>query len=208
VDLYICHWPVKRLPMEPFFEEMVRLREAGTIRAIGVSNFDRGQLEFVMQYGVVSLQPPFSVLWRVPEELRAFCIENDIAITPYSSLAQGLLTGRYTREAAMRAGGHHERNILFSQELWPHAIEAASAVDVVADRLGRTSAEVALAWVLNTPGITSALVGVSQPSQWDRNLDALRLDLGRRDYDEIDAAGRALWDRFGPDDNMWGWDPG
>ncbi len=147
VDLYICYWPVKRLAMEPFFEELVKLREQGKIRTLGVSNFDCQQMAIALTYGAVSLQPPFSVVWRVPGELLTFCRENNIAVTPYSPLAQGLLTGRYTRDPAMRAGGHHERNVLFSQELWPHAMEAASAVDAVADRLGLTSAQVALAWV-------------------------------------------------------------
>jgi aryl-alcohol dehydrogenase-like predicted oxidoreductase len=208
VDLYICHWPVKRLAMEPFFEELVKLREQGKIRTLGVSNFDRQQMAIALTYGAVSLQPPFSVVWRVPDELLTFCRENNIAVTPYSPLAQGLLTGRYTRDPAMRAGGHHERNVLFSQELWPHAMEAASAVDAVADRLGLTSAQVALAWVLNTPGITGTLLGASRPAQWDQNLEALNIELSRDDYDELDAAGRAVWDRFGREENLWAWDPG
>ena len=207
IDLYICHWPVPSLPLEPFFEEMVRQREAGKIRAIGVSNFNRQQMETAAKFGVVSLQPPFSILWRVADDVLDFCRGNGVAVTPYSPLAQGLLTGRYTRESARSPGGPRDSNVLFSEDVLPDSLKVAAEVDRIADRMGCTSAQVALAWVLRTPGITCALVGASRPSQWDENAGALDLALSEDDYRSLDQAGKAVWDRFDPEDALWGWKP-
>jgi aryl-alcohol dehydrogenase-like predicted oxidoreductase len=207
VDLYICHWPFPSLPLEPFFEEMVRQREAGKLRAIGVSNFDREQMQIARDYGVVSLQPPLSIVWRTPDDALAFCRENSIAVTPYSPLAQGLLTGRYTRGKSGELGGPRDSNLLFSDEMLPHSLEAASQVDEIADRLGRASTQVALAWLLQTPGVTSVIVGASSTSQWDQNVGALEVTLSEDDYRHLDEAGRAVWERIGPDEAMWGWKP-
>jgi aryl-alcohol dehydrogenase-like predicted oxidoreductase len=207
IDLYICHWPAPSLPLEPFFEEMVRQREAGKIRAIGVSNFNRQQMETAVTYGVVSLQPPFSILWRVADDVLSFCRESNLAVTPYSPLAQGLLTGRYTRESAKSPGGPRESNVLFSEDVLPASLAVAAEVDRIADRMGCTSAQVALAWVLQTPGIRCALVGASRPSQWDENAGALDVTLSEGDYRVLDQAGRAVWDRFDPEDALWGWKP-
>jgi len=207
VDLYICHWPFPSLPLEPFFEEMVRQREAGRIRAIGVSNFNLEQMRTAKRYGVVSLQPPFSILWRIPQEVIAFCREQRVAVTPYSPLAQGLLTGRYTRRKTEVTGGPRRANLLFSGDAWPAAREVAMRVDQVADRIGCTSSQVALAWLLQTPGMTSVIVGASSPAQWDENLAALNLTLPEDDYRQLDQAGLAVWERFGPEETMWRWKP-
>lgn len=207
IDLYICHWPVPSLPMQPFFEEMVRQREAGRIRAIGVSNFNREQMEVARRSGAVSLQPPFSILWRGAEGIVDYCRDHGIAVTPYSPLAQGLLTGRYSRRHSAERGGPRRGNLLFSEDIFPHSLEAARQVDAVADALGATSAQVALAWVLQTPGITAPIVGASSPEQWDQNLGALDLQLSDADYHRLDEAGLAVWRNFDPEDAMWGWKP-
>jgi len=207
IDLYICHWPRPSLPFEPFFEEMARQREAGKIRAVGVSNFDLAQMRVAAEYGAVSLQPPFSILWRIPDELLAFCREQSIAVTPYSPLAQGLLTGRYSRAKAEVTGGPRRHNVLFSEKVFPSALAVAEQVDAVADRMKCTSSQVALAWALRTPGITSVIVGASSPEQWDQNVGALQLKLTDDDYRQLSEAGLQVWSRLGPEATMWGWKP-
>jgi aryl-alcohol dehydrogenase-like predicted oxidoreductase len=83
-----------------------QLKEQGKIRAIGVSNFSRTQLEEASQYGRIdSLQPPYSLLWRqVEKDAMPYCVENNISILAYSSLAQGLLTGKFERGINLRRG--------------------------------------------------------------------------------------------------------
>ncbi len=97
IDLYICHWPSPSHSLDDFLVEMVRQKEAGKIRAIGVSNFDAGQLTTALKHGAVSLQPPFSILYRFADDTFDLCRRENVAVTPYSPLAQGLLTGRFSR---------------------------------------------------------------------------------------------------------------
>ena len=158
------------------------------------------------EYGVISLQPPFSIVWRFPREVHAFCSEHGIAVTAYSPLAQGLLTGRFTREGE-RPAGWRTSNILFSSEHWPQARQVALQLDALADRLGCTPSQAALAWVLRTPGITTALVGASRPAQWEENLKALEVELGDEEYAALERAGWAVWERFEPELSMWGFKP-
>ena len=206
VDLYICHWPRPSLPLEPFFEALVAEREAGRIRAIGVSNFSLHQLEIARQYGIVSLQPPMSILWRFPDAAREFCRQHGIAITPYSPLAQGLLTGRFSSGEGT-VSGIRSRNRLFSEDILPDSLAVARQVDQLAARLGCTSSQAALAWLLRTPGISSVTVGASRPQQWDDNLGCLEVEIPDEDYADLDRAGRAIWERIGTEEAMWGWKP-
>lgn len=206
VDLYICHWPRPSLPFEPFFEEMVRQKDAGKIRAIGVSNFNLEQMKVAVQFGAVSLQPPFSILWRIPDETLAFCREQGIVITPYSPLAQGILAGRFTRQDA-EISGVRQKNMLLSDPIRPHSLAVARMVDDIADRLGCTSSQVALAWLIQTPGTVIPICGCSRISQLDDNLNALEVTLPDEVYRAFDEAGRKVWDMLGPDETMWGWKP-
>ncbi|MBD1941817.1 aldo/keto reductase, partial [Coleofasciculus sp. FACHB-712] len=102
IDLYQIHWPSgvfksEIVPIEETMSALNHLKEQGKIRAIGVSNFSRAQLEEAAQYGRIdSLQPPYSLFWRwVEKDAMPYCVENKISILAYSSLAQGLLTGKF-----------------------------------------------------------------------------------------------------------------
>jgi len=206
IDLFICHWPSPSHRLEDFFEALVKAREAGRVRAIGVSNFNLAQMQVAVTYGAVSLQPPLSIPWRCADEILSFCRERDIAVTPYSPLAQGLLTGRFTRGSEPPTGPR-KSNVLFSDRVRPAALGVAREVDAIADRLGCTSSQVALAWVLQTPGVTSPIVGASRIEQWDANVKALDVTLADDDYARLDAMGRQVWALVDPEASMWGWKP-
>ncbi|MEJ2363860.1 MAG: aldo/keto reductase, partial [Deltaproteobacteria bacterium] len=100
LDLYQIHWPAGSWGTDPVpIEETMRalndLKKQGKIRAIGVSNFSRAQLEEAVGFGRIdSLQPPYSLFWRqVEKDARPYCVENNLTIMAYSPMAQGLLTG-------------------------------------------------------------------------------------------------------------------
>ena len=159
-----------------------------------------------LKYDACSLQPPLSLLWRISDDTMEFCRDENVAITPYSPLAQGLLTGRYTRgESAVT--GVRKNNLLFDGEVFEKSLEVAREVDAVADKLGCLSSQVALAWLLRTPGITSVIVGASSVEQWEQDVGALDVEISDEDYDVLDRKGKAVWDMLGPDETMWGWKP-
>ena len=120
LDLYQIHWPSGNfnsevVPIEETMKALNKLKEQGKIRAIGVSNFSRTQIEEAAQYGRIdSLQPPYSLFWRqVEKDARDYCVENNIAILAYSSLAQGLLTGKFGIDHQFAEGDHRAKNKLF-----------------------------------------------------------------------------------------------
>jgi len=191
LDLYIVHWPRPSMSLDDFLSEMVAMRDKGKTREIGVSNFDLAQMQTAARYGVVSLQPPFNVLWRIiDKDVLPFCRDNNIAVTPYSPLAQGLLTGRFTRKGEQPDAKVRKSNFLFKEPVF-----------------SATSSQVALAWVLQTDGITSPIVGVSRFSQWEDNMKALEIRLSDEQYSRISEAGMRVWAHFTDDDTMWGWKP-
>jgi aryl-alcohol dehydrogenase-like predicted oxidoreductase len=102
IDLYQIHWPsgsfgTEVVPIEESMRALNELKTQGKIRAIGVSNFSRAQFEEAASYGRIdSLQPPYSLFWRQLEsDAMPYCVENSITILAYSSMAQGLLTGKF-----------------------------------------------------------------------------------------------------------------
>ena len=98
IDVYFLHWPNIDLPIGPAMESLERLRAAGRIRAIGVSNFTADEMRAASEYGQIDvLQPPYNMFWRFIEgDQLPYCQEHDIGIMAYSGLAQGLLTGNLT----------------------------------------------------------------------------------------------------------------
>ena len=97
IDLYQIHWPDPEVPFEESMNALLKARDQGKIRYIGVSNFSPDQLREIMKTGqVVSLQPPFNMFEREAEkELLSFCIENEIATMAYGGLCRGLLTCKF-----------------------------------------------------------------------------------------------------------------
>ena len=205
VDLFIVHWPSESGSLDDFMAEMERLRDKGKCRAVGVSNFNLEQMKVAVRHGAVSLQPPFNVVWRIIDrDVLPFCREHNVAVTPYSPLAQGLLTGRFTRGGEVASGGPRSSNRLFKEPVFSKAKVAASVVDRVADEIGATSSQVALAWLLHTEGVTSPIVGVSSMKQWEGNVKALDINLTPEQYSRISDAGMEVWSEFADDATMWG----
>jgi aryl-alcohol dehydrogenase-like predicted oxidoreductase len=158
------------------------------------------------EMGIVSLQPPYNVVWRhLDTDGLNFCREHDIAVTPYSPLAQGLLTGRFTRKDREPHAEVRENNLIFQEPHFQKCKEAAAVVDEVADEGGYTSAQVALAWLLHTPGVTAPIVGASSWDQMEDNLQAAEIELTKEQYERISAAGLAAWHSLPDDAAMWGW---
>jgi len=133
IDLYQIHWPsgsfgFDEVPIGETVGALNDLKEQGKIRAIGVSNFSRLQLQESCEYGQIdSLQPPYSLFWRhVEKDAMAFCVENKITLLAYSPMAQGLLTGRFGPEHAFKKGDIRIKNKLFEPDNFARVQDALS----------------------------------------------------------------------------------
>lgn len=195
IDLYQLHWPDPKVPVEETWEAMAGLAEEGLVRAIGVSNFGQDLIERCEAIRHVdSIQPHASLLHRGNLGLVAWCGERGIGAVAYSPLACGLLTGAITRDTRFddgdwRAGnrGFQMYEELFGPKLAGN-LDAAERLGKVAERLGMPPADLALAWVLQQPGITAAIVGSRNPKHVASNAKAAAVTLDEDALGEIDAA--------------------
>jgi myo-inositol catabolism protein IolS len=178
IDLYQIHWPSGSfgspvVPIEETMRALTALKEQGKIRAIGVSNFSRSQLEEAMAFGdIVSLQPPYSLLWRhVEADAMPVCAAKGLSILAYSPMAQGILTGKFGPDHRFKRGDHRRANRLFQEPVFTRVQDALAALQPIADRHTITLGQLALAWVIAQPG-ACAIAGA-------RNADQARLKMPR-----------------------------
>jgi len=211
IDLYQIHWPAgsfghKKVPIEETLGAMNDLKDQGKIRAIGVSNFNRAQLEEARQHAeIVSLQPPYSLFWRqVEKETMPFCKENDISILAYSSLAQGILTGKFGSSPKFEKGDHRVSNRLFLPENYARAHTALDQLRPLADKYDITLGQLALAWVIAQPN-TCAIVGARNSNQAIQNSRTMEITISNDDLAAIDSIGKSVTDYIDDNPVMWKW---
>lgn len=197
IDLYQIHWPATT--GEPENEEgwsaVVRLKAAGKIRWGGVSNWSVDQLGRAMRIApVTSLQPPYSLVRREAEpEILPFCLRHNIGVIIYSPMASGMLTGAMTRQrlASLPESDFRRHAKAFQEPMLSERLAAAERVKAVADRLGRTPGEVAIAWTLRHPAVTGAIVGARNARQVDGVMRAADVRLTAADIDALESPGPA-----------------
>lgn len=210
IDLYQIHWPSgsfnsEKVPIEETMKALNDLKTQGKIRAIGVSNFSRSQLEEAAQYGrIESLQPPYSLFWRqVEKDLMPYCQEQNISILAYSPLAQGLLTGKFGSNHQFAEGDHRSKNKLFAnKDHYQRVQNALEQLRPIAERYQCRLGQLAIAWLIAQPQ-TNAIVGVRNAEQAEQNADAGNLKITPEDLAEIDKIGRTVTDYLDDSPIMW-----
>jgi len=196
VDLYQCHRYDDDTPLE---ETMVALTAAvrqGKVRYIGISEWTPAQVQAAVDLpGVeklVSSQPQYSMLHREPERgVFDVCARNGISQIVWSPLAQGVLTGKYgvgERPTRDTRAGSDRMGWSMGGFLSPRVLAAVDRLRPIADGLGVTLAQLALAWVLREPNVAAAIVGATRPEQLDENAAASGLELDAAMLAAIDDA--------------------
>src|SRR5437016_12593853 len=197
VDLYQCHRYDVETPLEETMEALTEVVHAGKARYIGFSEWTPAQIQAALDLvprveKFVSSQPQYSMLYRVPErEVIPLCKRNGISQIVWSPLAQGALTGKYkpgeppgagTRAASQEMGWAMDR---FRDD---EVLAAVQRLRPIADGLGITMAQLALAWVLREDHVASATSGASRPEQVADNAAASGIELDASTQQAIDEA--------------------
>jgi aryl-alcohol dehydrogenase-like predicted oxidoreductase len=190
VDLFQLHWPDDGgTPLEATWGAMCELQDAGLVRAIGLSNFGREQIERCLAIRHVdSLQPEFSMLVREHAELIRWCGEQGIGVITYGPLAFGLLTGAIRSDTGFTPGDWRGEK----QEEGPFAdlagsLEVVDRILPVAERIGCTLSQLALAWNIQQRGVTAAIAGSRNPSHVRANAAAGDIELDQTTLAELNA---------------------
>ena len=190
IDLYQIHWPNPDEDIEEAWATMADLVKEGKIRYAGVSNFNIGQLKRIQPiHPVASLQPPYSMLVRgVESELLGYCSANNIGVIVYSPMQKGLLTGKFTRERIQNLpeDDHRRKDPHFQEPELSANLELVKSLRSIAQRNGKTLAQLAIAWVLRRPEVTAAIVGSRHPYQIEETVAAGDWVLSKEDIADID----------------------
>ncbi len=194
IDVYLIHWPDPSVSFEEAFGAMDECVKAGKVRFVGVSNFTVEQMEACMKVRPIDvIQVGYHVFdRRMEKEVFPFCAKNDIGVMGYGSLAHGLLTGTFTANTTFDPQDWRGGGIFFGQPLLkgPNLGTNVGVVEQlkreVAERKGVSMAQLALAWSLHNPVVSTALVGSRTPEELQSNLAGAELELTPEDMSQID----------------------
>jgi aryl-alcohol dehydrogenase-like predicted oxidoreductase len=193
IDLYQAHWPDEATPIDETLRAFDDLIEQGKVRSIGASNYAAWQLMQVLwasdKGGLVrydSLQPHYNLVHReeFERELAAVCKTYQLGVIPYSPLAGGFLTGKYRRNLvpnSARAGGAKR---YFTERNWA----LLDRMDALAREKNASISQIALAWLLADPLVTSPIIGANSLEQLKDNLGAAAIRLAPTEKAALDKA--------------------
>lgn len=202
IDLYQIHWPDANTPFEDSMAALEQLRNAGKIRAIGLSNFDREQIRICQQAtSVHSLQPPFNLFEReATSELLPFCQEQAIATMVYGGLCRGLLTGKFTGTEVFARGDLRRADPKFKPDRFRQYVKAVDELKKLAAKYGRSVAQFALRWALQQPGVTTVIAGARTPAQVEDNAGVSGWEIEVKDHIKVDEIlARCIKTPIGPE---------
>src|SRR5689334_1465430 len=196
VDLYQCHRYDHDTPLEETMDALSEVVRQGKVRYLGFSEWPADRIQAALDMSdvekFVSSQPQYSILWRDPErEIFPLGAANGISQIVWSPLAQGALTGKYKPGEAPPAGSRAA-----SQDMgWAmdrfrddDVLEAVQRLQPIADGLGISMAQLALAWVLRRDEVACAIIGASRPEQVEENAAASGIELDESTLRAVDDA--------------------
>jgi len=179
IDLYQIHWPTEDL--EEGWGTMAQLQKEGKVRWIGVSNFNVEEMRRAQAIApITSLQPPYSLVRReVEQETLPYCRSEAVGVIVYSPMASGLLTGAMTRAraASLPASDWRSRDLEFHEPRLSKSLALVERLREVGQRHRRPLGQIAIAWVLQNPAVTGAIVGARNAKQVEGNVGAAELRL-------------------------------
>lgn len=207
IDLYQIHRPDTRMPQDETLRALDDLIQQGKVRYIGVSTYPAWLTteaihtsERLSLNRYISEQPPYNLLdRRIENEVVPMCQRYGLAIIPWSPLGGGLLAGKYPPDNSVPPGSRLEKLAYYRERVSPRARRAAAQVAQVATDAGMTSAQLALLWAKDQPGITSPIIGPRTMEHLQVSLSVLDMKLTAETYarlDEINPPGSAVADFY------------
>ena len=185
IDLYQIHWPDPKVPLADSLGALLRLQEQGKIRAIGVCNFSVQQLQVACEIAPIqSVQARLCVLDGAARKLAQFCAARGISFWAYGAMGGGILSGKYKQMPNLRKcdARRYFYKYYFGED-FNRAASVAARVQEIAAQKQVPPAAVALAAVLQIPGVSGVLAGARNAAQVQENIRALKVSLSEKEMD-------------------------
>ncbi len=197
IDLYYCHRFDNTTPMEETLRALSDLVSQGKILYYGVSEeWGAARLEeaqrIIDRYGLYPMtvvQPQYNMIDRyIEHEIMSVCEKYGIGITPFSPLAQGLLTGKYKKGEPYPEGSRatHQADKQINNLLTDENLDKVEKLSKIAEELGTNMSVLALSWILRKSIVSSVITGASKPSQLENNLAAADFKIPADALEEIE----------------------
>lgn len=213
IDLLQQHWPTVEYPQAEILGEMQRLKEAGLVREIGVSNYGIFDLQETGEsVSCVSNQLPYNLLFRAIEhEILPATRERGMGVLAYSTLLHGLLSGKFKGPDDVPAGRARTRHFSGSRAEARHGeaghesatFQTLRAIEEIARQVELPMKDLAVAWVLHRSGVCSALAGARDTAQARENAALAEIDLSPDTLRALDEATADLKTALGNNPDMW-----
>jgi aryl-alcohol dehydrogenase-like predicted oxidoreductase len=203
-DVLLVHWPDSNTPFDETMRALDEIVQEGKARFVGVSNFTVDQIEECMTVRRVDVvQVGYHIFDRRQEtEMFPYCLKNGIGVMGYGSLAHGLLSGTFTHETTFdendwRAGGVAFGQPIFRGENFKANVDVADRLkkEVAASR-GVPLSQLALAWVLDNPTVSTALVGARTAAEVESNINGVDLELSPAERARVAEIGTGVAGRI------------
>ncbi|MBI4786805.1 MAG: aldo/keto reductase [Chloroflexi bacterium] len=196
VDLYQLHWPDDETPLEETLRALDDLVREGKVRYLGLSNFAGWRMMKALWIAerqnlarLVCVQPHYNLVWRAEfeRELEPLCRDQGLGVIPYSPLQGGFLTGKYRRGQPAPRGARGEGNERMARFLGDERnMTLVDTLGAIGRERGKTIPQVAIAWLLSRPSITSPIIGANTVAQLTDLLGAVGLRLSAEELKSLD----------------------
>lgn len=214
IDLYMLHWPNDEHPLEESIGVLKELKSAGKIREYGVSNFATENLKGLLDVtkDCVSNQLNYSLLFRAIEDgILAQNAENDISVVTYSSICQGLLSGKYCSADELQEDRARTRHFSSDRAEARHSeaghealtFETIDRIRTISETTGISMVSLSLAWLLSKTGVTSVIAGARTATHAKAVAAASGIELSSDVIASLDEATSELKAAMGPNADMW-----
>jgi aryl-alcohol dehydrogenase-like predicted oxidoreductase len=192
IDIYFVHWPGAHTPVTETLQAFRKLKEQKLIRAIGVSNFSAAQLREAVAYTPIDvIQPNYNLLARdIEPDIVPICREHSIGIMCYSPTEKGLLSGRYRFDDPAAIPPSYRRRPWFQPSGLTKSAALLERIQQLAARHRTTATQIAIAWLLHQPHVSSVIIGTKDAAHLQENVQAAAVTLSVQDVRDLDEASR------------------
>lgn len=199
IDLYQVHAPDEETPLAETMEVLNDLVRRGVVRYIGCSNYPAWLLAKSLWISDVngwarfdSVQPHYNLVHRAEfeRELQPLCLDQGVGVIPYSPLAGGFLTGKYTRDGALPGSAREER--IKNRYMNEEGFTAVETLEEIGKAHDATVAQTAIAWNIANPAVTSAIIGANSIDQLEDTMRGAEIELSDEEKSRLDET--TSWD--------------
>tara|TARA_B100001989_G_scaffold67822_1_gene45981 strand:- start:2419 stop:3360 length:942 start_codon:yes stop_codon:yes gene_type:complete len=186
IDIYYLHWTDDVTPIEETFAKLIEIKRVGKIKSIGVSNLSISEIEKINYFELSAFQIKGNLL--EPSEIYKFgplAKKINASLITFSTLADGILTGKFDESTKFDKEDHRNRYPLFKKDIYKLCLEKVKLIKILASEYNATISQLAIRWILETEGVDAILFGSISKKNILNNINALNINFDQNLYETL-----------------------